>query len=756
MAQQLRATLRAAEKLAARGKLEEAIKHYLRVLRAKPDDTRTLNSVGDLYVRLNQLDEAVEIFSRAAEHFADEGFFLKAIAILKKIIRLDPTRISIYERLADLYHHQGLRNEALSQYQVVADYYSRSRDSAKELSIFERMVELVPGNLSHRVKLAELYGDAGEITAALDQYQVIASYMLEHGKPEEALTVYREALDLCPEDLAFVSEVVVHLKGNGLEEEADRFLSRAIERNPAAAQVKEAAGSIDTGRAEPGEDASAVAGMSVTLPAEDAASAEDDPATVAPDLEVALEEKEEDQRSQETRRRVEDSPEAADDGRDVGAAEMVEDEVAAVDDHEEERDSVPVVVDEFEIDLEALEIAVAEDMAEVTPPDVLDEAISDSHLESAVLNTTAQVDELEEELPVVEALEAEKAADGSEVESPVDDLFDDVEPAAVEIGVGSTDEYGVDEALSEARMLLGYGLNHRSVQLFEQVLAASPGNVDAHQSLIDLRQGEGNFEAVVEAASRARHALGESVPAWAEIERRLQEWGYVVTGEGIDPPPAVESVGETTGADAGSVTAERSEPVWLVGDDGGDASRPEHVEIFGEEEEFFDLAAELEEELRQEEQGVDTDEIFPRLEEQSLEEIVEGLKQGVAETLSEEDFETHYNLGIAYREMGLIDEAIGEFQLAAKSSEFFIDCCSLLGSCFLEKGFPDLAIKWYERGLGAPRISEMESLGLLYELGNLYMVTGEKDVARRAFAEIYGVNSNYRDVVAKLEELRLA
>jgi len=139
--------------------------------------------------------------------------------------------------------------------------------------------------------------------------------------------------------------------------------------------------------------------------------------------------------------------------------------------------------------------------------------------------------------------------------------------------------------------------------------------------------------------------------------------------------------------------------------------------------------------------------------EQSLEEIVEGFKKGVAENLSPEDYDTHYNLGIAYREMGLLDEAIGEFQLASKDPQHLVDCCSMLGVSFLEKGLPELAVKWYQRGLTAVDLKEEVMLSLLYDMGNVYMQMGDEAAARKTFVELYGINSNYRDVVAKLEEI---
>ncbi len=175
--------------------------------------------------------------------------------------------------------------------------------------------------------------------------------------------------------------------------------------------------------------------------------------------------------------------------------------------------------------------------------------------------------------------------------------------------------------------------------------------------------------------------------------------------------------------------------------------------LFDDEDEFFDLAAELEEELGVEESKIGG-EILAQSEEPTLEEIVEGFKKGVAENLSPEDYDTHYNLGIAYREMGLLDEAIGEFQLASKDPIHLVDCCSMLGVSFLEKGLPELAVKWYQRGLTAPDMKEEVTLSLLYDMGNVYLQMGDEAAARKTFVELYGINSNYRDVVAKLTELR--
>jgi tetratricopeptide (TPR) repeat protein len=219
------------------------------------------------------------------------------------------------------------------------------------------------------------------------------------------------------------------------------------------------------------------------------------------------------------------------------------------------------------------------------------------------------------------------------------------------------------------------------------------------------------------------------------------------TGDGEVP------AGEPEPAAAGATDLSRPDPddtgmSWL--DEVAAAPGPEKV--IPDETGFFDLGAELEQELSAEGE-LSADELLVGPAEQSLEEIVEGFKRGVAENLSPEDYDTHFNLGIAYREMGLLDEAIGEFQLAAKEPSYLVTCASMLGLCFREKGLPELAVKWFRRGLEAPGISEEDRLGLLYDLGDAHAEAGERKAAYETFVDVYGVNTNYRDVVARLAEL---
>jgi pilus assembly protein FimV len=139
-----------------------------------------------------------------------------------------------------------------------------------------------------------------------------------------------------------------------------------------------------------------------------------------------------------------------------------------------------------------------------------------------------------------------------------------------------------------------------------------------------------------------------------------------------------------------------------------------------------------------------------------LADIFKEFKKGVDKQLGKEDYDTRYNLGIAYKEMGLIDEAIAEFQLAAKDENRVLECASMLGICFMEKGMPKLAVKWYEKGLAAPGRGEEEYQGLRYDLAAALKASGDTDRALSIFEELYGQDANFRDVANEVRELRAA
>jgi len=150
------------------------------------------------------------------------------------------------------------------------------------------------------------------------------------------------------------------------------------------------------------------------------------------------------------------------------------------------------------------------------------------------------------------------------------------------------------------------------------------------------------------------------------------------------------------------------------------------------------------------EAGVDLAEMFG--------ELKQDLEADVAS--ADEDPETHYNLGIAFREMGLLDEAIGELQKACQSFDHghpfpqIMQTYTWLAQCFLEKGVPEAAVRWYDKALVVPGIDGETRVALHYELASAYETAGDKPSALKHFMDVYGSNIDYRDVAERIKALK--
>ena len=153
-----------ADKLEKAGRLDQAIVLYRQVVDDNPRDWNTINKIGDLYAKLNKVREASQEYAKVADFYARDGFLLKAIAIWRKINKLDTSAPEPYLSLADLYAKQGLMMEAKSHYQIVVDEYIKRGKTREAGDVLKKMAEIDPGDLKVRSKLADLYtreGSAG-------------------------------------------------------------------------------------------------------------------------------------------------------------------------------------------------------------------------------------------------------------------------------------------------------------------------------------------------------------------------------------------------------------------------------------------------------------------------------------------------------------------------------------------------------------------------------------------------------------------
>jgi tetratricopeptide (TPR) repeat protein len=123
------------------------------------------------------------------------------------------------------------------------------------------------------------------------------------------------------------------------------------------------------------------------------------------------------------------------------------------------------------------------------------------------------------------------------------------------------------------------------------------------------------------------------------------------------------------------------------------------------------------------------------------------------------DYDTHYHTAVAYQEMGLLDEAIKEFQDAVSlvhpndPTRRFFQCANLLGHCFMQKAMPNLALTWFRRALETPGLNEDEKQGIWYELAAAYEAEGDLENAGRYFEQVYAENIDFRDVSERVKNI---
>jgi len=133
-------------------------------------------------------------------------------------------------------------------------------------------------------------------------------------------------------------------------------------------------------------------------------------------------------------------------------------------------------------------------------------------------------------------------------------------------------------------------------------------------------------------------------------------------------------------------------------------------------------------------------------EEKDFQEMLTRFKQGIDENIDEADFQSHYDLGVAFKEMGLLDEAIAELQKALRAPEGKLRTSEALGVCFLDKGAYVVAESILRRGLDLPASGDQERLGVLYWLGRALEEQGKKVEARELYGRVFAVDIRFKDV----------
>jgi tetratricopeptide (TPR) repeat protein len=192
--------LRNAEKLVRQGKVDAAIAEYLRIVQEQPRDWNTANLVGDLYVRTGQIDKAVDQFMRLGAGLNEEGFYSKASAVYKKVLKLKADHEPALVQAAELAIAQGLLADARTYLNAIITRRNARGDGRGAAEARIRLGTLDPADYEARIAAASARVDLGDGPAAVADLKAIAAELAEKGRQADAIEALRQAAGLAPED----------------------------------------------------------------------------------------------------------------------------------------------------------------------------------------------------------------------------------------------------------------------------------------------------------------------------------------------------------------------------------------------------------------------------------------------------------------------------------------------------------------------------------------------------------------------------
>jgi tetratricopeptide (TPR) repeat protein len=753
--------LKAAEKSLSQGKINAAIKEYRQIVDNDADDLTTLNMLGDLYVRSGKNQEAVSCFERIADHYSAQEFNLKAIAMYKKIERLRPRDPVIALKLADLYANQNLVHDARAQYLVVADAYTKSGDNKRALDILHKIADLDPNNTEIRLKLADGYLKENMRRESATAFVQTAHRFHQIGSHDQALDAYNKALQLVRDDREALRGLLETHIARGTADEAAEVLERAVETHE---DDKELVSMLARAYLE-AEDARGAERATSLLMAQDASNY----TQFLPVTRLYLKTGEVDEiirilstiiermlAGREERELLEIVNQVLDRNPDhVAGLRML----VRIHWWQRDMDALRSSLERLAESAEASELVDEEryaltQLVRLAPDEqrYLDRLNLLGGLHDETSDDFSTMQEPESEVPQFETFAVVEDEDQAEAVAPVvgDEFETNAAPgSAFSDPTASFADLNDDPTSSFADLNEDSAPFATSATDFQEVDfsivttpdtpvatdTAAPVDEERHENMmrqelesVDFYIAQGYSDIAVDTLEMLERQFGSHPEIQSRREKLAQRDQKPVEASAVFEFGGAEDLAAATPVPAETITFDSDSAYASLVDDGGNnvgTAKPVATGIDAG-------LAELFEEFRAAEEG---DEV-------------------------REDYETHYNMGTAYKEMDLMDEAISEFQTAASlvkagdGTSRFLQCCNMLGHCFIQKGMPEAAVLWFKKGLQAPGHSEDEYQALRYELGSAYEQLGDLKQAREFYTEVYGVDVSYREVAEKLSQLR--
>jgi tetratricopeptide (TPR) repeat protein len=687
--------LDAARKYQARGQYDKAIAQYQKLVAADKRDVRSLLKVGDLYVRKGDRGKAIETYERVANHYAQQGFFLKAIAVYKQILKLDPARLDAQVQLGEMYEQLQLISDAMSVFEDVANGFMRAGDTDMALEMLKKMVDLDPEHIPVRIKYAEALSRAGRTQPAADEFEQGALLLRDQGRLDDYIKV---------------AERLLYHRGNDVrvaKELAETYITR---RDPKRALAKLQI----CFKADPRD----VSTLSLLAEAFLMLSQTDKATSVYREIaRIHREAHRPQERMSALRRILEINP------NDKEAQRALQKTASASGQH-----FVPPAAPAHQPPAPTGSVSVSMSGLGATSG-----MSPSSQLGSGSgLSGASGIMYLEEELEDESSLGMLPS-----VSQPSMDMSD-ARATAPPTPASSGGRVIPLPALEPMTFAQFQALPLVSKAVTPMSAAVAPSLMERTLELADAYLVEGLFDQARAVISELQLTLPDHALVIGKA-REIEELANASSGVSAVAQPILSSVPV-----AAPVT-----PAPVEAFDDGPDYELEYEELEPGDE-GFDFAEKLAEELAEVAEIAPVDEGAEMID---VETVFEQFKRGVAEQVAEDDSDTHFDLGIAYKEMGLFPDARREFQVAMVDPRRRCLCWTMIGLIYMEEGQPHDAIEAFQSGLESPEKTKTEAVGLHYELALACEVGGLPDQARLHYDYVFQREPGFREVGQRLQRL---
>ena len=720
---------RNAERFLAQGKIKAAIGEYKQLVENDPKDFTTLNILGELYVKNSEKQEAVKCFTEVAEHYNRQGFEQKAIAIYNKISRLQPESIEISSKLAQLYHSRGSFAEARTHFLAVADQYQKKGQKIEALAIWKQLAEIDLNNIEIYLKIAETCRQELQFEEAAKAFTEGGSRLARQNKHEEALEAFSRALEINPENLAAINAMVKSQISLGYSDEAAKKLEEILEKQPGNKEVIYLLADCYIDMDMPSEAERVIVKLVQIEPANYPKLLEL--------IEIYLK------------------------TNDFGAVNrillMTAENLLASGQGEELFKWLSEILARNPENIDALRLLARyygwnrnETELKQTLERLAETARLNNNVEEERYALAQLVLIVPQEMEYARRLH-EFGTDHEFV--PVEPLYENPVEVKAAQEVPTFENFAILNGENESQ---SSGISFESFENFKTFGNESSGNGaensgngnDSYEYPLEatiVETGEQSFDENHSAEPEQEFAYSGLKPA---DELRLQEQAqgirfYIEQG--------YRDFAEKELKDLEAAFGGLPEIVWLR-EEFNRTFQKSAVQAGVESQATFETN-----DNRNGDAGSSSQNGFNL---DSFDDFKTALGLDETEASIQDDYETHYHMAIAYQEMGLMEDAIKEYQDAINlvspgdGTRRFFQCSNLLGHCFMEKQMPNLAVMWFARALETSDLADDERNGLLFEMANAYEVGGDSEKAVEYFERIYAVDVDYREVGKRLENLR--